>query len=103
MSGKRQIAIANNVLRLASEILGINENVTIDSGIFKHMYEGEFDEERDIIVIVPGEDGIDMDDISIAFSIMYEQFEEIEGYGRSYFLDDIIENGDYSYKLVWGS
>ena len=41
----------------------------------KHIYEGDFDKERDIIVINPGDNEIDMDDIRNAFYEMQEQFE----------------------------
>lgn len=95
-----------DTLLFAKSIIGLKKNITIDSGIFKHLIDDEpFDESKDIIEIFGNEDKeIDLDDVIEVFEEMQKQFDEIGDNGRSYYFEGIkCDKSENEYHISWGS
>jgi len=101
------------VLLFLKELIGLRENITIDSNIFKHYGCGDgsnglLDESKDIVKIYGRKKGgITMDDIIDAFQKMEKQFAKLEKnnlYGRSYYFEGFeCITPEKEYEICWGS
>jgi len=97
-----------DTLVFLKNIMGLKKNITIDSGIFKHLLSDErclFDKSNDIIEIFGNEDKeIDLDDVIEAFEEMQKQFDELGDSGRSYYFEGIgCDKPENGYHIKWGS
>lgn len=94
---------------LANNIVGIDQVVIIDSGVYGHLFgEHEFDTNDDIIVIVGTLDRpIKLKDVLGAYHKIQEQLDKVSNSkwsGKSYFYEGLkYSEKNQSYYIVWGS
>lgn len=95
-----------DVLKLASNVVGLTYDIKINSGIFEHC-DGFLDEEVDVTkdiyeIKASIDDPITINKILNTFEEIKSQFETIEDSGRSYFYEGISKRNNM-WKLSWGS
>lgn len=92
-----------DTLKLASNIVGLTHDITINSCIYEHLYDDDFDVNKDIYVIKGSiDDPITMTKILNTFEEIQLQFKTVEDSGRSYFYEG-MSNCDNMWMLNWGS
>ena len=95
-----------DVLKLASELVGLTYNVQINSGIFKHC-DGIIDEKLDVTkdiyeIKASIDDPITINKILNTFVEIQDQFVTIEDSGRSFFYEGISKRNNM-WEISWGS
>lgn len=95
-----------DILKLASDIVGLTYNIKINSGIYEHCYyedECEYDITKDIHEIKASiDDPITIDKILNTFKEIQNQFKVVEDSGRSYFYEGMTKNNNM-WEINWGS
>lgn len=99
-----------DVLKFASNIVGLTYNIKINSGIYEHcdgiiddFFQEKVDVTKDIYEIKASiDDPITIHKIIDTFEKMKDQMVTIEDSGRSYFYEGISKRGDI-WEIEWGS
>jgi hypothetical protein len=95
---------AVDILKLASNIVGLTHDIKIDSFIYKHLLEDDVDETKDIYVIKGSiDDPITISKILITFEKIQKQFETIAYIDRSYYYEGLTQENNSTWTVHWGS
>lgn len=93
-----------DILRLASNIIGLTHDIIIDSFIYKHLLEDDVDETKDIYVIKGSiDDPITLSKILKTFEKIQNQFETIAYIDRSYYYEGLTQGNNNMWTVDWGS
>ncbi len=98
-----EIATCKEILKFASEIIGKDGGIKLDTKILYH--NGVDMDKHDVVVIGTSGVPIVMQDIINTFTKIENdpKFEEALDSGRSYFFEGYSKDGAGKYSLFWGS